>query len=78
MRNRRAYSIRERLFYSFFLTAAIMCVMVLYSFIAINSIALSISRAYKTNVSISEFQNALLMVESSLASTRPQTGTACG
>lgn len=66
MRNRRAYSIRERLFYSFFLTAALMCVMVLYSFIAINSIALSISRAYKTNVSISEFQNALSMVESSM------------
>lgn len=66
MSARRSYSIRERLFYSFFLTAALMCIMVLYSFIAINSVALSISRAYKTNVTLNEYQTALSMVESSM------------
>ncbi len=66
MKLRRAYSIRERLFYSFFLTAALMCIMVFYSFIVINSVALSISRAYKTNANLNEYQNALSLVEASM------------
>lgn len=68
MRLRRTYNIRERLFYSFFLTAALLCVMVLYSFLTINSVALSISRAYKTNVSLDAYQQALGRVEASMES----------
>ena len=62
----RNSSIRERLLHSFFLTAALMCIMVLYSFISINAVALSITRAYKTNVSLNEFQTALGDVEASM------------
>ncbi len=68
MRFRRSSSIRARLFSSFFLTAALLCVMVLYSFISINSIALSISRAYKTNVSLDAYQQALVQVEANMES----------
>ncbi len=60
------YSIRDRLFYSFFLTAALMCIMVLYSFMSFNSIALSITNAYKTNVALNEYQTVLGKVESSM------------
>lgn len=66
MSAQRNTSIRARLLYSFFLTAALMCMMVLYSFISINSVALSITNAYKTNVSLNEFQTALGEVESSM------------
>ena len=66
MRIRKNYSIRDRLLYSFFLTAALMCLMVLYSFISINSIALSITSAYRTNVSLNEFQTTLRKVEASM------------
>jgi sensor histidine kinase YesM len=60
------YSIRDRLFYSFFLTATLMCIMMLYSFLGINSIAATITNAYRTNVKLNEFQNALRLVEASL------------
>lgn len=63
---RKNYSIRKRLLYSFFLTAALMCVMVLYSLVSINTIAFSISNAYKTNVSLNTYQTALRNVETSM------------
>ena len=63
---KRHYSIRERLLYSFFLTAALMCVMVLYSFISLNSIAISMTGAYRSNVALKDFRSTLAMVESSL------------
>lgn len=66
MRWRRSYSIRERLLYSFFLTAGLMCLMVLYSFLSFNSLASTMTSAYRTNASLSEFQTALRMVESSM------------
>ncbi|ULQ60861.1 histidine kinase [Brucepastera parasyntrophica] len=66
MKKRRAYSIRERLFYSFFVTAALMCVIVLYSFVIINSVTFSITNAYESNLMLREYQNALKMVESGL------------
>lgn len=43
-----------------------MCLVVLYSFLSINSIALSITNAYRTNVSLDEFQKALKKVEFSM------------
>jgi len=63
---KRYHSIRERLLYSFFLTAALMCVMVLYSFVSLNSIAISMTGAYRSNVALKDFRSALAMVESSL------------
>jgi two-component system sensor histidine kinase YesM len=68
MKAQKNYSIRDRLFYSFFLTAGLMCIMVLYSFISINSIALSITSAYKTNVTLNEYQTVLGRVEASMES----------
>ena len=66
MKVRKTYGLRDRLFYSFFLTAAFMCIMVLFSFISMNSIAFSITNAYKTNAILNEYQTALRMVESSM------------
>jgi sensor histidine kinase YesM len=66
MREQKNHSIRSRLLNSFFLTAALMCIMVMYSFISINSIALSITSAYRTNVMLDEYQKALGKVEASL------------
>ena len=63
---KRQYSIRDRLLYSFLMTAALMCIVVLYSFISTNSVAVSITNAYRTNVELNEFQTVLDRVESSM------------
>ncbi len=66
MIRRKNYSIRSRLLYSFFLTAALMCVMVLYSFISLNSVAISMTDAYRSNVNLKEFHSALTELEGSM------------
>jgi sensor histidine kinase YesM len=60
---KKSYGIRERLINSFFMTAALMCVMMVYNFVGINSIAMSITSAYRTNVKLDEFGKALRDVE---------------
>nr|HPO03107.1 histidine kinase [Treponemataceae bacterium] len=66
MRARRSSSIRARLLYSFFLTAALMGIIIMYSFLSFNAIAVSITNAYQTNIDLDEFQTALGAVESSM------------
>lgn len=66
MKLKRLYSIRERLLFSFLLTAALMCIVVLYSFISTNSVAVSITNAYRTNVELNEFRTVLDRVEGSM------------
>ncbi len=43
-----------------------MCMVVLYSFVCINSVALSITNAYRTNSALAEFKSALSEVESNM------------
>lgn len=66
MRARRSSSIRARLLYSFFLTAALMGIIIMYSFLSFNAITVSITNAYQTNIDLDEFQTALGAVESSM------------
>lgn len=63
---KKQWSIRDRLLYSFFLTTSVMCVIVLYSFVYLNSLALSVTKAYKTNMELIDIQNTLDKVESSI------------